>query len=1326
MKNRLSILLVSLFLYSGVQAGNIKVISSTKSSLVFSYTFGKIDTSVININGEKFVKINSGDLFIDPRTKPGEPQKLITSVNIGVPQEFGNTIRILKSEFKTIRGKLLPKIDFNHPEINMEAYGKNSLVQNEIVTFGEFGKIRELNVQKIVIRPVQFFPETNNIRVFTRIIVRINFPAAQSANSATDKEELELLKNSVLNFDVAKNWIRKSKRIKKTATRSVMEDGTWYRFEAPVEGIYKITRDMLSSMGIDPDNVDPRTIKIYNNGGYILPWKVTAKRPNGITENAIYVRGEEDGKFDQNDYILFYGRGTDFFEYNSSAGKIKRNKHWYSKENYYYITSGGADGKRMQPKPSLNVNNPYKQTSTKAFKFSDEDKHYILPSGIIIVGDDFSLNNNSRTYVTMLDNRIETEPVKYNFQFVNTTAHVSQLQIYENNKLILVRGLSGTRSSFQSDYNFGRMFNGSATYEGTLSENRSVLKFVFNPSESISKGYLDYYEIEYKAALRAVNNSLIFFGEKKDTVTEYRLSGFSSSNIFCFDITDFSDVKIFENEEFNGGEVIFQARESSSHNSKYIAVETSALLKPENFQKVENSNLLSEKNGAEYLIVTNKKFKDAAERLADYRQNESPYPLISKVVFVDDILKEFSMGMTDPTAIRDYIMWAYNNWDIKPEYVLLFGDGNYDYLNLLELDKNFVLTFQHQRLIPSDTGIFNEIYTYSMDDYFSRISGDDDMADVGIGRIPVASLEEAENVVDKIITYETGTEKGLWRNTITLVTDDGITSQGKDLAKHWIQSEVLSENYIPPYFDQNKIYLSVYPTVISGFGRRKPDVNKDIINSINNGTLILNFIGHGSPDLWAHERVFEKDITIPQLKNDKYFFLTAATCDFGRFDDPNNVSGTEELITIKNRGAIGALTAVRPVYSGENAKLNNVFYSKLLGTRDDEGYPKRIGQAYFELKQNKTGENDEKFHLFGDPAIRLDEPLLRTKIDTVNKTSLDVVVQIKALGDVSIEGSVYNIDGNPMPFDGEAIISVFDSEREVELKDVNGTMKTQGGIIFRGKSSIDNGKFSTGFVVPKDISYENKNGKIIAYVLNDDEDGVGYTKNIIVGGIDSSKVNDKTGPEIEISYDDEKFTDSYLVNPDFTLIVKLKDETGLNTTGLGVGHKLEAVLNDDVENAIDLTNYFIGDLNSFGRSGVVKYKFNSLEPGDYNLKIKAWDVFNNFSVAESYFTVVEDDGLVIRDLYNYPNPFANFTTFTFQHNLAQPIDVDIKIYTIAGRMVKEIKRYGLLEKFVKIDWDGTDGDGNVLANGTYLYKVAVKTVNGAFSDNLLGKLSIIN
>jgi hypothetical protein len=272
--------------------------------------------------------------------------------------------------------------------------------------------------------------------------------------------------------------------------------------------------------------------------------------------------------------------------------------------------------------------------------------------------------------------------------------------------------------------------------------------------------------------------------------------------------------------------------------------------------------------------------------------------------------------------------------------------------------------------------------------------------------------------------------------------------------------------------------------------------------------------------------------------------------------------------------------------------------------------------------------------------------------------------------------------------------------------------------------SVENGEFATSFTVPKDISYENKNGKITAYFSNNDIDGIGFTNNIIVGGTDSNKANDGRGPEIEILYDDESES-SYLVSENFKLRVKLYDETGLNTTGTGIGHKLEAVLNDDEENSIDLTDFFVGDLNSGGKSGEVNYNFSAMEPGEYKIRINAWDVYNNFASQEDYFTVVSENDLVVREVYNYPNPFSSNTYFTFQHNFTDPLNVKIKVYTIAGRVIKEIETFNVEDKFVKIEWDGRDDDNNKIGNGTYLYKLIVETVDGEYKENILGKMAVI-
>jgi hypothetical protein len=389
--------------------------------------------------------------------------------------------------------------------------------------------------------------------------------------------------------------------------------------------------------------------------------------------------------------------------------------------------------------------------------------------------------------------------------------------------------------------------------------------------------------------------------------------------------------------------------------------------------------------------------------------------------------------------------------------------------------------------------------------------------------------------------------------------------------------------------------------------------------------------------------------------------------------------------------------------------------------------PITLGLAWYQTKLSLNNTiNDQKFHLMGDPTIRLNVPQYGGSVDSINGQNLNTEIQIKALSKTKIAGTILKPDSTIWSeYNGEGLLTVYDSERNKYLEEINYTMKVQGGVIFRGRVSVTNGEFTTEFVVPKDISYENKNGKVIFYFFDLNSDGLAFTNNIIVGGTDTTAVNDGDGPEIEIFFDDAAYTNSYLVGPEPNLIVKLFDETGLNTTGTGVGHKLEGILNEDNGNPIDFTNFFVGELDAGGKSGEINYKFNKMNEGDYTLEVKAWDVYNNFSNEESFFTIVNSDGLVVRDVYNYPNPFSSNTTFTFQHNLNQPVNVKINIYTIAGRKVQVLEEQSINQKFVKINWNGTDRDGSQMANGTYLYKLIVSTSDGEFNQTVLGKMAII-
>ena len=1328
MKSKISVILFVLISLPCLSQTDFHILSSDYSSFTIEYTPKISDSNFIKINNENFLSVSFKGSTSENKTS-GIPSIPYYAFPLGVPTEFGNTIQVLSSSYKEISGKIKPVPKLKKiggiPTDTYEQGNKYNSFNNigeDLAGFGEFGLVRSVPVQTIIIHPVQFNAAENRIRIYTKLVIKVNFSSVQTQKSVADDE---LLSGVIKNYSVAKHWQTVSNKLNKTkgAVNSVLSTGKWYKFEAPAEGVYKITKSMLASLGIDASTVDPRTIKIYNNGGKILPENVNLPAPLDLVENAIYIAGESDGKFDDADYILLYGKGTNFWDYDTVSKSIKRMFNPYSDQNFYWITSGGADGKRMQNKQSIPAPANYVQNSSKAFAYWHQDIINIAQSGRYFVGDEFNPATISRTYTNMLDSLLPGSRIDYSFYFINSDPVSNiELKLDENGNTIYDSSIPGINTDPNPDYSSGVPTLASASFTGNIPANRSLLKFTFNASSAASKGYINWFEIYYNKALAPVNDNLIFFSKDTSAKIEYDLKLFSNSNIRVYDVTDYSNVKIITNPLLlSGSDFNFISSENQGFVSKYLAVGNDNFMTPINPVSAINSNIHGFQDGAKLVIITPKDFMDQALRLKSFKENHPKLNISTYVADIEQIYNEFSCGMKDVGGIRNFLKYAYDNWTIKPEYVLLFGDGTYDYKNIEGVGNNYIIPYETENIV-------NLIDSYPMDDFYVEVSGADNLVDMGIGRINANSPADAQIAVDKIISYETDNSKGAWQNLITMVADDQWTTAGYEGNYHVVQSEDLATNHIPVSFDINKIYLGEYPTVITSLGRTKPGVTEDLVKAINNGSIIVNFIGHGSPELWTHEMVFQNSTTIPRLINDNLFFLTAATCDFGYYDLPGTQSGAELLVMKEGSGAIGSVTSARPVYSDQNAELNNQFYDDLLGSpRDTLNLPIPVGKAYFYMKQVRTGENDQKYHLFGDPSLRLSIPQFPANLDSANGQSLAGNVQIKALSNTRISGKILKPDNSVWTnFNGQGILSVFDSQRQatmVEQPDI--TINLQGGIIFRGQVSVTNGKFNSNFIVPKDISYENQNGKVVFLFYDNNADGLGFTSNIVVGGTDTTAVNDKTGPKIDIYFDDVTFKNSYLVNTNSKLIIKLSDPTGLNTTGTGIGHNIEGVLNDDINNPIDFTTYFTGDLDAGGKSGQVNYQFNNLNEGNYKLQVKAWDVFNNFSIETTYFDVVSGNSLTVSDVYNYPNPFSGKTTFTFQQNLNKTFDVKIKIYTVAGRLIKVIDSYGVHDKYVTIEWDGKDQDGGLLANGVYFYKVILKSIDDSFSQSVIGKLAVV-
>jgi hypothetical protein len=1213
MIKKISLIILIFLIPSAFAQEGIKIISSDYRSLVVEYT-PRIDTSSVIIDFQKFFKLNLSGAVNYPES-PGVPAVPSAIISIGVPSEFGNTIEILKSSFFELNGKVTP-VAVSDIENGLPVF-KYIIDSNyytppkeEIVTFSAYGLLRDMPVQNLEINPVQFDPYTSRIKIYSNILFRINFSSQQQVSQNPVKDDF--IENTVLNYSVSKDWIKRENRLSKSVFNSVLSTGKWYRFEAPEEGIYRINRNQLPSYGIDPNSVDPRTIKIYNNGGKPMKESTFAPVPMDLLENSILVVGEEDGKMDEGDYILFYGRGINFWEYDSLKRKQIRNANPYSKENFFWITSGGEPGKRMARKNSSDAAPGIIQTSTKAFKHLDEDKINLVRSGRVFLGDEFNESVKSRSYMNKLDFRVPGTPVNYEFRFINSDELPVNLRIEEQQSVIYNKIIPGTNAVFERNYTTGNPLFDKGVFNGDLPENRSVLKFTFNASGFKSKGYLDIFEITYQSSLSALNDEIIFFAPDTNEVVEYHLNNFTgSTDIAVFDVTDFFDVKLITNPLMVSlSEYHFRSAELLEGGAKYIALRESRFKSPVNAVEIANSNVHATEE-AKYIIITHKNFIQQAQRLKDFRETQSRYPLKSVVVDVNEIFNEFGGGLRDVTAIRNFVKYAYDNWTIRPEYVLLLGDGDYDHRNIEGFGKNFVPAYHiHHEDKDGFWRNVHHVFSYPSDDYFVRVSGDDLIIDLAVGRINNQTATDAERIVSKIIKYEAETGKGTWRNLITLLSDDAYSSQNFEGTMHVAPSEDIASVYIPSSFDIKKIYMSLFPIEHTSSGKRKPTVTKALIEAINEGTVLFNFIGHGSPSVWTHEVVFNKSSTLPLLKNDKFFFLVAATCDFGYFDNPSDQSGQELLILKENSGAIGGFSSSRPVYVNENAQLAFKFFETLLlSGRDSDQSPYSIGKVYMNIRKTKTAINDIKYHLFGDPALKLALPQYPAEISAVNGQPLNQPVQIKALERVNLEGVVKRDTFNIWEdYTGEAVLSVYDSYRRVLLNDVNFSVRLQGGLIFKGLVSVNNGRFAADFIVPKDISYEDRNGKIVLYFYNPGTDGITSTQNIFLNGTDTSTVNDGKGPVIDIFFDRPEFRSSYLVNPNSEIIVKLQDETGLNTTGTGVGHGLEGILNDRENEPIDFSSHFTGDKDAGGKSGEVRYRFSELNEGEYKILVKAWDV----------------------------------------------------------------------------------------------------------------------
>lgn len=1314
-----------------VPFSDFKIIASTNTYIEIEFT------PVYTGDGLNFVKGFSNT------SKIGYPDVKYRSFPIYLPGPVNNRLEILDYKYEDVYNQDLQpvptpirsgdnlQLDFKFTR-DPEGYSIRGFYPEQAGAMEAPSQVRSKYFTNVTISPVLYNPTTKTARKYSYIRFRVSFGSNPlQGNKPLSKEEILFFRDAALNSQVAMNWATNefNSTFDNYPANSVLQSGDFYKIEITETGMYKLDKNFLQSAGIDVNNINPKTIKIFGNGGQEIPFNNAIDWPTDLIENQIVVVGEDDGVFNDADYVIFFGRSHNDWKYTGDTSAFTPHHHYmnpYTTKNYYWITYGGSNGLRMPTVNSLNQSAP----SFSYFydkQFDDPEINNLGSTGTLWFsqrigpGESFNFNKTLTGYVT-------GQPFELYAIYGNgTVGSTVYFEFNESNSgLNSILSVGGVNADGFSHINLRTssflLTSGSQNFNMSISLPTNI-----NPPNAVA--YYEYIEIKYPRSLNsAQNNSLHIQSIDTTGVFEYNASTFSTSEVRVFDITDEFDIKLINPISYNSGVVKFQANHIEGDPREYFVVGGNNYKTPPSISsKIPNQNLHGITDGYSFIIISPKEFLQAAQRLKTLREQPGPSYLKTLVVDIDQIYNEFSGGILDPYAVRSFLKKAYYTWNERPVYVFFFGDGSYDYRNIYNLPtKNWLPPPQISSLTV------NEIFSYQSDDFSTNITDSLQTVfavrpDFLTGRVCANSLNEANTYIDKVAAYESPSKFGYWRKKIMYVADDGWTTSqpGTEGAIHTSQCEALAKFHTPEDFEKEKIYIVNYPTVITPQGRRKPGANDDIVNGWNEGRLVINYTGHGSADLWAHEQIFERQTSIPQLNNNFLPFVTIASCDLARYDDPFFPSAAEELTLLSNKGAIGVIAAVRPVFSTQNAAFNNEFWDNFTFLKDTLNLPIRLGRAVYNTKQNLAnfGDNDAKFSLLCDPTVRIAIPQYFTRIDSINNTPGTDTAYLKALQKVKITGSVLRPDSTFWSdYNGNIAIKIFDVKKQLSVFDLGFffNFELDGGLIFAGNADVTNGRWTLEFVVPKDISYRNGNGKLVGYFNNSTTDGSAYTDKFVMSGIDSNAAIDTTGPEISLFMGDRNFRSGDVVNQNTNIIADFFDENGLNLTGT-IGHKIEAIINNNENNKIDLTSHY--NATSGYQYGSLEYPLSNLASGDYNVKIKAWDTYNNYSIQSIDFKVVNNSALVLENVYNYPNPMADNTSFLFNHNLDSPIDVMIKIYTVSGRLIKELNQNNITDNFVKIDWDGRDDDGDFIANGTYIYKLLVKTQDGNFNESSVGKIA---
>lgn len=1111
------------------------------------------------------------------------------------------------------------------------------------------------------------------------------------------------------------------------ASTSVLAQGRWVKIRVQDDGVYMLTTADLQKMGF----TDPSRVKLYGYGGHLQNEEIDADNDyDDLCEVPLY-HGAQG--------LLFYANGTVKWEdpIYSSTVSDRISKHTvnnYSRYAYYFLTEGDSP----LTFPSEEYTGSVSQTVSDFMDqvLYERDEYAWFTGGRRLFDSYDYYNGNTQTYKLESPGAVAGGSAALRIVF---SAGASTRTTVEPS----VNGTALTSFSVASlgDYTKGAATD--RTYKiSNMAEGDQGTQVKLTATRG-NHARLDFLELNYTRKLE-IDESFLDFRGSTSLSSEFVISNPSSRNLSVWKIGDAGQTTVQMNGTAGNKEYRVKVDRASD---RYVAVDVDATFpKPEVVGEIANQNLHAIDSIVDMVIIVPQsgKLTAQAERLAEAHSRLDGMKVL--VVRADQIYNEFSSGTPDATAYRRFLKMLYDRAetpDAAPRYLLLFGDGAWDNRMLStawkqENPEDYLLCYE------SDDS-FSDVSCYVMEDYFGLLDDGEGVSlktekvDLGVGRFPVKTEAEAKNLVDKTLNYMENSQAGSWKNTIVILGDDG------DDNLHMKSAETVAEDIEKnnPEYDLRRIYWDAFPVETSTTGHSYPEVHNRIEEQMDEGALIMNYTGHAATYAFSHEFVLMLD-DFKNFTSTKVPLWVTAACDVMPFDTRTENVG-ETTILNPSAGAVAFYGTTRTVYANDNLYMNRYFSRYVLG-RDENGRRYRLGDAVrmskvslLDPKGDMGSDNTQnKLHyvLLGDPALMIGAAEYRLVLDSINGVSVssEAMPSLSAGSLTRVSGHVEDISGTRVPsFSGTVTAQVYDSEQEVTCYNnasASSAFKfnTRDKVLFSGTDSIRSGNFTMTFPVPLDINYSDGTGRMVFYGVSTDrrQEANGYSEDFLVGGTGSDLLTDTIGPEVQVWLNEISEPEGARLNPTPMFKAALKDLSGINTTGNGIGHDLELIIDDSPTTTYNLNSYYVNEFGDY-QQGSVTYMLPQLSAGTHTMKFRAWDAMNNCTTREYTFKVDPDLKPQISRIYATQNPARTTTNFVFCYDRpGETCSFTIEVMDFAGRKLWQHTEQGVSgEGIYTVPWNLTAGGGARLGTGVYFYRAVVTSSDGVESDSGTNKIIIL-